>query len=241
MKIAVISDIHANLEAFREVLSDIGRSGAESVICLGDCIGYGPNPEEVVALVRSLKIPTVMGNHELGIARPEFLSWFNESARKSILLTAELISGETRKWIEELEASLIFHDGLFVHGCPPDSITDYLFEKSGKQLGLLLGGMEQRICFVGHTHTLRLVSWKGGRVIRAGLERGVTRLDAGARHIVNIGSVGQPRDGNRDAKYVVWNSAEDTLDVRFVPYDAVATAEKIIRVGFPRINADRLL
>ncbi|MEN6440619.1 MAG: metallophosphoesterase family protein [Syntrophobacter sp.] len=241
MKIAIVSDIHANLEAFEEVLPDLERTGAESIVCLGDCIGYGPDPEEVVRRVRSLAIQTVMGNHELGIAHPRFLSWFNESARKSLLLTEGLISEDTRGWLSRLDASLSFHGGLFVHGCPPDSITDYLFEARDNRLARLLERMEHRICFVGHTHLLELVSWRDGKLIRSSLGEGIIRLDARTRYIANIGSVGQPRDGTREAKYAVWDTIEDTLEVRFVAYNAAETARKILVLGFPRINADRLL
>lgn len=241
MKIAVISDIHANLEAFLEVLSDIERAGAESVICLGDCIGYGPDPEEVSSFVRSLEIPTVMGNHELVVVRPEFLSWFNDSAKKALVLTEELMSGWTRKWIEGLSTTLVFDGALFVHGCPPDSITKYLSERSHAQLEAALAGIEQRISFVGHTHTLGLVYLRDGRIETSSLKKGITRLDSDASCIVNTGSVGQPRDGDKDAKYVIWDSSENTIEVRSVPYNAERTAEKIIRLGFPRVNADRLL
>ena len=96
MKVAVISDIHGNLEAFREVLADIDKIGADSTICLGDLIGYGPNPEEVVQLLRSRSIPSIMGNHELALARADFLDWFNETARESLVLSEKLISVETR-------------------------------------------------------------------------------------------------------------------------------------------------
>ncbi len=241
MKIAVLSDIHANLEAFREVLSDVALASADSVLCLGDCVGYGPDPEEVTDLVRSRAIPTVMGNHELGIANPETLSWFNASARKSLILTGELISENTRNWIKGLEPSIEFEEGLFVHGCPPDSILEYLFEVEDERLALLLGEMKQKVCFVGHTHLLEGVSFRDGKITRWPLAKGICLLDGQVRYIINTGSVGQPRDGDRSAKYVIWDTSSNSLDVRFVPYDAATTAGKIIRLGFPRINADRLL
>ncbi len=241
MKIAVISDIHGNLEAFREVLADIDSAGAGPVLCLGDCVGYGADPEQVANLVRSRQVRTVMGNHELAIARPETLSWFNASARRSLRLTDELISEATRDWIRGLPPSMEFEQGLFVHGCPPDSILEYLFEVEDDRLALLMGEMKQKVCFVGHTHLLEAVRLKEGKITRRPLERGTCPLDPHARYVINIGSVGQPRDGDLSAKYVIWDTAENSLDARFVPYDAHTAAEKIIRLGFPRINADRLL
>jgi putative phosphoesterase len=240
MKIAVISDIHGNIEALREVLADIERLGADSIISLGDNIGYGPDPEEVSQFIRSNNIPSVMGNHEQGIVRPEFLKWFNESARRSIVLTEELISDETRDWVCGLPASLVFQGGLFVHGFPPDSITKYLFEVNDSDLELLFEQMDQQICFVGHTHTLELITYEDGLVVHSAPGQQKIVLGGQEKYILNAGSVGQPRDGNNNAKYVLWDTAENSVEIRFVPYDIATTAEKIISLGFPQINATRL-
>jgi predicted phosphodiesterase len=240
MKVAVISDIHGNIEALREILADIERAGADTIVSLGDNIGYGPDPEEVSRLIRSDNIPSVMGNHELGIARPEFLKWFNESARRSLMLTAELISEETRKWLRGLPASLVFQGGLLVHGFPPDSITKYLFEASDPDLELIFAQMDQRVCFVGHTHTLELIAFEDGLIVHSSPGQEKIGLSRQGKYILNAGSVGQPRDGNNNAKYVLWDTEENSLEIRFVPYDIATTAEKIIRLGFPRINATRL-
>jgi diadenosine tetraphosphatase ApaH/serine/threonine PP2A family protein phosphatase len=240
MKIAVISDIHGNLEALSAVLADIERTGAGEIVSLGDNVGYGGDPEEVTQLLRSLRIPSVMGNHELGIARPEYISWFNASARESLILTGRLLSPESKEWLAALPASLVFRECLFVHGCPPDSITDYIFEQSDSRLIRRFGRAEQQICFVGHTHTLELITIQGRRVVHMQPGRETLSLSPGARHIVNAGSVGQPRDGDGNAKYVIWDSATHSLEVRFIPYDVERAAEKIIRQGFPRFNATRL-
>ena len=241
MKVAVISDVHANLEALEEVLSDIDSAGAESIVCLGDIFGYGPNPEETVRLIRSLSIPSVMGNHELVLVEPEFLDWFNETAQRSILLSEELISADTRNWLSSLDATLIFQGALFVHGCPPASITKYIFEWNDSGLKSIFGQMEQQICFVGHTHTLEAVSFTDGKIRRHALKRGTFKLNGDAKYIIVTGSVGQPRDGNNNnAKYVIWDNIEQTLEIRFVPYDIAKTAAKIVALGFPQYNAWRL-
>ncbi|MHC1725427.1 MAG: metallophosphoesterase [Syntrophobacteraceae bacterium] len=240
MRLAVVSDIHGNLEAFTEVLSDIERSGADGIISLGDNIGYGANPEEAVQLIRSRGIASVMGNHELGIARPENLADFNMSARQSLLLTQQLISLETKEWLTGLPASLALHGALFVHGCPPDSVTDYIFAVSDTRLKRLFSAMECKVSFIGHTHTLELISCSRGRVLRRDLGLETVRIEPDSWYVINIGSVGQPRDGNCDAKYVLWDVQAGTVEVRFVPYDIARAAEKIIRLGFPEENASRL-
>ncbi len=241
MKTAIISDIHGNLEAFREVLDDIGQTGADAVVSLGDNVGYGPDPEAVVQLIRSRNIPSIMGNHELAIVLPERRHWFNESARMSLAVTEKLLTEETKQWIDRLETTLVFRNCLFVHGCPPDSVTAYLFEMKDSRLKSILGRMDQRICFVGHTHTLDIVSLTGGEVVRSEMQKGKIGLAGGGRHIINVGSVGQPRDGDKSAKYVIWDDSEETIETRFIPYNAAKTAEKIIALGFPKINATRLL
>jgi predicted phosphodiesterase len=241
VKVAVISDIHGNLEAFREVLADIDRIGADSIICLGDIIGYGPNPEEVVGLLRSRSIPSVMGNHELALVRADFLDWFNETAKESLVLTEGLISADTRHWLTGLDTTLVFEDALFVHGCPPDSITEYIFEWDDEGLEIILTNMDEQICFVGHTHTLEAISLADSTVTHHGLQKGVFELGRQAKYIISVGSVGQPRDGyNNNAKYTMWDTGQSSLEIRFVPYEVSRTAEKIISLGFPRINAVRL-
>jgi diadenosine tetraphosphatase ApaH/serine/threonine PP2A family protein phosphatase len=241
MKVAVISDVHANLEALEAVLSDIDGAGAESIICLGDIYGYGPNPEETVRLIRSLSIPCLMGNHELALMEPEFFDWFNETARESLLLSEELISFDTRNWLSRLDATLIFQGALFVHGCPPASITEYIFEWNDSGLEFLFSQMERRFCFVGHTHTLEAVSFNEGKIRRHALKQGIFSLNGSAKYIISVGSVGQPRDGNNNnAKYLIWDSIEQTVEIRFVPYDIAKTAAKIVALGFPESNAWRL-
>jgi predicted phosphodiesterase len=103
MRIAVISDIHSNLEALRQVLTDIGNSNIDTVVCLGDNIGYGPEPNKVVTLIRDHNIPSVMGNHELAVINQNYLSGFNPLARKSLQMTLELLSEKTVNFILRLQ------------------------------------------------------------------------------------------------------------------------------------------
>ena len=240
MRLAVISDVHGNLEALRSVLADIDRSKADATVCLGDNVGYGPEPEAVVELVRQRNIPCVMGNHELGVVDADYLGWFNATARRSLEINRRLLSPATVDFLGTLPATLVQAGCLCVHGCPPASITTYLFEVRQTELLQLLPTLEQRICFVGHTHDLELVDFDGRVVSIERLQRGLLQLQQRHRYIVNVGSVGQPRDGNNNAKYVIWDSGLDQLEVRFVAYDISATVRKILQLGLPAINAKRL-
>jgi predicted phosphodiesterase len=240
MRLAIISDIHGNLEALRAVLADIDRSRIDAVACLGDNVGYGPEPEEVVTLLRQRQIPSVMGNHELGIVDPAYFNWFNTTAQRSLVITRRLLSPDTLNYIKQLPSSLVILGCLCVHGCPPDSITTYLFELSDADLRSLLQDMAQPLGFVGHTHELEIILLDGQEVTRAPLPPPLTTLKQGVKALVNVGSVGQPRDGNNNAKYVIWDDSRRTLEVRFIPYDIAATAKKIVQRGFPQFYARRL-
>lgn len=241
MRVAVISDIHANMEALKQVFIDIDKSNIDRVICLGDNIGYGPEPDPVLTLINKHHIPSVMGNHELAVTDQDYLDWFNPLARKSLLKTIELLSEESIRFISELKPFLIHYNCRFVHGFPPDSPTIYLFQASNDELRHAFEEMEERICFIGHTHDLKSIEFNGQTINRMPLTHGIIRLNEKSQYIINTGSVGQPRDGNNCAKYVIWDMLADTIEVKYIPYDTVSVVNKIIASGFPREHAIRLL
>ena len=241
MRLAVISDIHGNLAAFLEVLADIDRAGVDACVSLGDNVGYYPNPEEVLALIQKRDIPSVMGNHELAVTDERYLNWFNSLARRAVELTQELLSVESLVYCSRLPQSLVFGGCLHVHGCPPASVLKYIFEVQDRSLIKIFDSLEQEICFVGHTHFLEVIRYKDGRIKRNQVNPGIIVLDDRHRYIINVGSVGQPRDPfNREAKYVIWDDSARELEIRSVPYDIGTTADKILKLGWPRYLADRL-
>ena len=196
MRVAIISDIHSNLEAFRQVLTDAHRSAVDRLVCLGDNIGYGPEPEEVVNLIRDQGIPCILGNHELAIIEPKYQQLMNPNARESLLLTQKLISPQTLNYIKGLKASLVFQGSLCVHGCPPNSVITYLFQVSMAKLKEIFLSTKEKTCFVGHTHNLEIIRFDGKEIARSPLSKGIHPLEAKQRYIINVGSVGQPRDGD---------------------------------------------
>jgi predicted phosphodiesterase len=240
MSLAVISDIHANLEAFEAVLEDIDSRGISRIVCLGDLVGYGPNPEEVVRLVEQRSIPSVAGNHEMGVLHDKSLSWFNPKTRANVLRMRTMLSEKSRTFLATLPRSLLLDNGMFVHGFPPRSPFVYLYNLSEKTLARRLGTLPVPIVFVGHTHELVLKGLLHGEVESLVLGQGILPLDW-EKCIVNVGSVGQPRDGDPRAKYVVWEREAKTIEVCFVPYDAQKTADKIKHLGLPEYYGERLL
>ena len=240
MRLAIFSDAHGNYEAFHQVIKDIETSDVEAVISLGDNIGYGPEPDRVIKKIKALNILSVQGNHELALKDEEYLSWFNPAARKSLIKTRDLLSKASLGYILEFEPWITSYGCRFVHGFPPDSPLIYAFQVSDNRKQEVFEEMAERLCFIGHTHTLEIISYDGKDIKYEELPEGLTRLDAENKYIINIGSVGQPRDSSNNAKYVIWDSSEDSLDVRFLPYDIAAVVQKINAAGLPQENALRL-
>ena len=240
MRLAVVSDIHGNLDAFRQVLHDIGNARVDAVFCLGDNVGYGPEPEQVVTLIQNQNIRSVMGNHELALSDRNYLNGFNPVARISLVKTFRMLSKNSIQFISSLRSYISSFDCRFVHGFPPDSPTTYLFEATEGRLQHVFEQMTERICFVGHTHTLEIIGFDGQTVFYAPLNRGVTNLQGENRYIINIGSVGQPRDGNNNAKYIIWDASENSIELKFIPYDIDAVVGKILKAGLPKAHASRL-
>ena len=240
MRLAVFSDTHANFDALEQVLKDIGRCAVDEVISLGDNIGYGPEPDRVIKKLKSLRIPSVRGNHELALEDEEYLNWFNPAARKSLIKTRKMLSKASLNHISLFKPYIKSYDCRFVHGFPPDSSLIYMFQVSESRKQEVFEEMSERLCFIGHTHTLEIMGYAKKEIQYEDLPEGVSRLDPEMKYIINIGSVGQPRDSSNNAKYVIWDSAKDTLEVRFVPYDIAGVVKKILAAGLPKEHAERL-
>jgi predicted phosphodiesterase len=240
MRLAIISDIHGNLEAFEQVLADIDRSHVDETISLGDNIGYGPEPDAVIKKIQAHNILSVLGNHELAFNEPKYLSWFNPTARQSLLKTFTLLSEPSKNYISDQSLFLSLHGCRFVHGFPPDSALIYMFQVPDPRKKAILEQIEETICFVGHTHMLEMIGYEEQHLQHEPFTRGVNGLSVGKKYIINIGSVGQPRDGDNRAKYAIWDSRYHSIELRFIPYDIAAVVAKIRAAGLPEEHALRL-
>ncbi|MGE4440735.1 MAG: metallophosphoesterase [Desulfomicrobium sp.] len=238
MLVAILSDIHGNIEALEAVWRDMAPLRIGQVVCLGDVVGYGPNPEEAINSVREREVLCCMGNHELGIVNATERAWFNATAQKGLGLTASLLSSESLRYMATLPRFVCLAGARFVHGFPPDSVNTYLFQVGEEEIAAWFERGEA-LTFVGHTHELEMVSRDGSGLRRRDLVRERFVLDQ-TPCIVNAGSVGQPRDGNNNAKYLIWNTQTGMIEVRFVPYDIERTVDKIRKRGFPEYYATRL-
>ncbi|MBI5518596.1 MAG: metallophosphoesterase family protein [Desulfovibrio sp.] len=252
-RIVVMSDVHGNLEALKAVLADMDALGGKisMAVNLGDMVGYGPEPDACVKLLRERGVMSILGNHEHGLLEAQARGWFNPQARKALDRTRDLLSEDSLMYFRTLPRTCEVEGALFVHGCPPGLVSKYLYELDDHALRETFGLYSHRLCFAGHTHELERISLLPGRnrprIGRKALGKGLHVLNPAARHIVNAGAVGQPRDGNNRAKYLLWEPGNpaaadrpDRVEVRFVPYDIEKTAAAIIEKGLPAVYADRL-
>ena len=241
MRVAVLSDIHGNWRALEAVLDDLDRQGVDEILSLGDTIGYGPEPAEVVRALRARGVISVMGNHELALVSRSYAARLQGAARDSLRLTRDLLDSDALGWLAGLPAWLVHRGARLVHGCPPESMTVYLFSPTPNRLQRLFASYPEQRCFAGHTHTLELFTEQDGQVVRERLVAGALELDPRGRALVLAGSVGQPRDHlGRQAKYLLWDPETDRIEVRAVDYDVQATVRLLHERGFPAVNARRL-
>lgn len=239
VKTALFSDVHGNIEAFRKVLEDMDARQIKSRYFLGDAISYGPDPEACVQLLKEQNIPCVLGNHELALIRPEAGTYFNEPTRLHFEQARKLLSRDSLEFIKTWPRNRIEHDMILVHGFPPNSVRGYLFELTENKLRSILTDMKPGIAFVGHTHEIKLITNTGSEILHTELTPGLHELK-GRSFIVNIGSVGQPRDRDNRAKYIIYDSENSLIEARYIEYDREKTIKGILRLGFPEQYAWRL-
>ncbi len=243
MKYAIISDLHANLEALRAVLAD-ALSKVDAVVCLGDIVGYNANPHECLQLVRETCSIVIAGNHDQAACGVRRYDDFNDWAREAMDWTQQQLSAAEVAYLKGLPGQAPFGDGwLAAHGSPRDT-DEYLFDTLGFEVAfdtLRRLRPDVRGCFVGHTHLPMI--WEcssAGRVVQVGAASRVVALNPGCRYLVNPGSVGQPRNGNPLAAYAILDEAAATVEFRRLPYDIAAAQEKICDAMLPPLLAERL-
>jgi diadenosine tetraphosphatase ApaH/serine/threonine PP2A family protein phosphatase len=237
VRYAVLSDIHGNLEALRAVLADAARQ-ADAVLCLGDVVGYGADPGPCVDLIGMRARAVVAGNHEHAVIGCMDLSWFNRHARAAAEWTREQLDGDAVAYLGTLPLTVTVDDATLVHASPHQPQEwDYLVTEDDGVAAF--GAFDTRLCFVGHSHVPAMWSLGSSGPDYARGDVSIA-LDAGRRYIVNVGSVGQPRDRDVRAAYAVWDVAARRIAVRRVPYDVGAARAKIEEAGLPRFLADRL-
>ena len=233
MRIAILSDIHANWQALEAVLRDCPP--VDETLCLGDVVGYGGDPKRCVDEVMKRKWLTLVGNHDRACTDPEILEWFNDDAASVVRWTIEVIEEERLEWLRGLPDSHIEHDVLLVHASPRDHIYEYVLDTAVAHANLEL--LEGGICFHGHTHVPGIFGMANGTVTH---EYRVDKFRLAGPALVNPGSVGQPRDGDRRASYAVYDAEAMTINLHRLEYEIDATQKLMAEAGLPRWLIERL-
>jgi predicted phosphodiesterase len=238
----IVSDLHANWHALEAVVRE-AAGGYDRVLCCGDLVGYGAEPNLVVDWVRAHCAVAVRGNHDKVSTGQEDLEWFNPVARTSALWTLRNLTPANTEYIRGLPKGPVLLDGFQVlHGSPFDE-DEYVMAVSEAEQAF--GYLESRLAFFGHTHMQGGFIWNHSRVetilaTSARSRRQEMEVDAECGYLVNPGSVGQPRDSDPRAAYVIYDSGTRTVAYCRVLYDVAAAQEKIRQAGLPPILADRL-
>lgn len=229
MRFAIISDIHSNLEALTAALKLIDAQSVDEFVCLGDIVGYGANPNECIALIRERCSIIVRGNHDAAALDLSVADGFSENARIAAQWTAKSLSPESKNFLMKLPLTATNDDALFVHASPVDPPEwNYIFSVFDAMEAFK--AFPQRICFIGHSHAPGVFSEK----------RKINHITKDDRFIINVGSIGQPRDGNPRLSFGIFDTVAWSYKNFRGDYDRATAAEKIMNAGLPRALAERL-
>jgi diadenosine tetraphosphatase ApaH/serine/threonine PP2A family protein phosphatase len=242
VRVAAITDIHANLPALEAVLEAIDAVGVDEIWCLGDMVGYGADPDACTDLVRQRCALCLVGNHDLAVIGALDISAFSEAAATAVEWTRERVTERTLELLRELEPSSRREDIALSHASPRDPIWEYVL--SAEQADACLDAQAERIGLIGHSHVALFFTRPAE--LRDGQIRGAQAGDntllelSGGGWLINPGSVGQPRDGDPRAAWLELDTDEETARFHRVAYDIGRAAASIVEAGLPRRLADRL-
>jgi diadenosine tetraphosphatase ApaH/serine/threonine PP2A family protein phosphatase len=237
MKFAIISDIHANLEAFEAALRRIDEIKPDKILCLGDIVGYGPDPNECVKIAKNKVDFSLCGNHEYGALGRTDLQTFSENARIACEWTREVLSDENFSYIKDLPVSIVEEGMFLVHSTPINPERwDYIFTTRDASYQFM--GFSELTCLVGHSHVPACFEEEAG-VCKLS-ENNPLCLEEGRRYIINFGSIGQPRDYDPRASFGVIDTEERRVQLIRIAYDIERVQRKIMNHGLPLFLAERL-
>ncbi len=236
MKYAIIADIHGNLEALQVVLEDCKNQKVTHYACLGDVVGYNANPKECLDIIRDMGMPIVKGNHDEYCSSEQELDGFNAHAAEAVNWTRKQLSDEDRKWLRDFKYLRLVASFTIVHATlDGPQRWGYVFDKLAAAASFTY--QNTAVCFFGHTHVP--VAFIRDSVVRGGTYSKF-KIEHGRKYFINVGSVGQSRDGVAKATYVIYDMDEQSIELRRLEYDIPTTQRKIIEAGLPPRLAERL-
>lgn len=236
MRYAILGDIHSNLEALQTVLADAKEQGVTHYCCVGDVVGYNANPVECLDIVREISTQTVRGNHDHYCSHQESLDGFHPLAADVMDWTRKQLSPDRVEYLRGLRMVAPVETFTIVHSTlDTPEMWGYVFDKLEAEANF--NYQATTICFFGHTHVPLAFEKADG--IRCGLYSKI-RVTLGKKYFINVGSVGQPRDGDPRAAYVIYDMVDNLIELRRLPYDFTVTQQKILDAGLPSRVAARL-
>ena len=229
MRIGIFSDVHGNLTALEAVLGALRDADVDTMVCLGDTVGYGPNPNECLALVRENCSVVLKGNHDSGLIGETSVEDFNQYGLKALLWSQERVTEENKEYLRNLPFLVVQEGVTFAHASPlhPGEWSYVLTLRAAR---INFEAFSTKVCFIGHTHVPVIINE----------DLSVGEFHKGTRCLINIGSVGQPRDGNPDAAYGIYDTEQTDFMLYRIPYDIQKTADAILAAGLPEYLARRL-
>ena len=236
MRLAILGDVHANLEALETVIEATRKEKVEGYYCVGDLVGYGAQPSECIKIIQDLKCETVAGNHDHAALGRTPIEFFNPDARLAVEWTRRKLTEADTKFLGSLPYTIEKEDFTISHATlHTPQFFEYIQTIFDAQLSFDV--LKNSICFLGHSHVP--VNFFDTMPISYNMEAKV-KLTKGRRILCNVGSVGQPRDGNPRAAWGLYDTSKRQVEVRRLEYDIASAAKKIIDAGLPKANAERL-
>jgi predicted phosphodiesterase len=240
VRLGIISDIHGSRIALEACLAALDKEDLDDIVCLGDVVGYGPEPQQCIDIVREREWPCVIGNHDVAVTSGQGLEHFNPVAQQAALWARDQVAADGLSWLAGLPRQIDLPEIILAHGAPGD--TDHYVVES-YEADEVLAQSDVRFVVVGHTH-LPVVHMVRKQLVTREVDFPQTRAVAipmAARALLNPGSVGQPRDGVPDAAFGILDSDAPAFTIVRVPYDIEAVATKIVELGLPEVLGLRLL
>lgn len=236
MRFAIFGDIHANLHALQTVLADAQSKDCTHYVCMGDLVGYNAFPHECLEIVRTLDCPVVKGNHDEQASMVGYQEGFNPLAEEAMNWTREHLTDDDKEWLRALRLTRQVRDFTIVHATlDTPHKWGYIFNQLDAAASFTY--QHTSLCFIGHTHTPKAYVLDGS--VRT-IALGTLKLQVGKKYLVNVGSVGQPRDGDWRASYCIYDVPTNEVRLQRLEYDFVAAQNAILDAGLPAKLAERL-
>lgn len=237
MRYAILSDIHSNLEALQAVFEACRYQNVDKILSLGDVVGYGASPNECLSILEKVGAVSVAGNHDWAVSGRLDASYFPVDGKESILWTRNKLSFEAITSLNSLELVYQNEDLAISHSSffEPEA---FIYLTNAEKTLNSFDVMSRPICFVGHTHVPKVYIKRENDVISLNIAE--FELDAKHKYIVNVGSVGQPRDGNSFASYCIYDSDMHIVELKRIKYDVETAQRKIVKAGLPNFLSERL-